>query len=361
MIISRDDSPLIQSKTVHCLTGSHNFYFWGEKGGFTTSIIASTIFLGNRAALAVSTVNSVRRTLTPPLSISHRLNPLLCKTPASKAWKVDAPEVSSTDFLCWLNALVFGTDSSKLSHPPKIALWTVMVLSGWLQLLCTVRRSISSWAGNRNMGLLKDSEKRWGTILSLVAPRWTCLTAIRSCSRNTWEWVFTETGSPLERSTNMGMCADSFLTCWPCAWEPDLFLYISKFLKSLGNNYSLPVKPRVAHAPVTTVLPTPGPASWHVAEASSREYGQPSPPACWVTQGPVLSTSPAFTLVSFRLAPPVLFLLLQLIFISACQLLTSLLKWHIFSLILSLLKFSLLFLRFLFQPSGSMNLLQPVL
>lgn len=87
MTISRDDSSLIQSKTVHCPASSHEFYFWGKKWRSTTKIMASTIFPGNRAALAVSTVNSTRRTLTPPLNISHRANPLLCKTPAVKAWK----------------------------------------------------------------------------------------------------------------------------------------------------------------------------------------------------------------------------------------------------------------------------------
>lgn len=68
---------------------------------------------------------------------------------------------------------------------------------------------------------------------------------------------------PLEGSTNMDMCTDSFLTCWPCAWEPDLLLYISKPLKSHGNSYPLPVKPRAAHLPVNAILPAPSPASWH--------------------------------------------------------------------------------------------------
>lgn len=87
MTISRDDSSFIQSKTVHYPTSSHNFYFWGDKEGSTTRIMAFTAFPGNRTAPAVSTVNSTRKTLTSPLNISHRTNPLLCKTPAVKAWK----------------------------------------------------------------------------------------------------------------------------------------------------------------------------------------------------------------------------------------------------------------------------------
>lgn len=138
------------------------------------------------------------------------------------------------------------------------------------------------------------------------------------------------------------MCTGSFLTCWPCAWEPDLLLYISKLLKSLGNSYPLPVKPCVAHPPVSAVLPAPSPASWHTAEASSGEGGQPSPPASWVTQGPALVTSPAFSLVSFIQVLPVL-LLLQLtpilsIFIwdHLLSASSSLLYWnHIFSFLSS--------------------------
>ena len=51
MTVSRDDSSLIQSKTVHCPTFSHVLYFWEEKGGSTTRIMASTMFPGNRLLL----------------------------------------------------------------------------------------------------------------------------------------------------------------------------------------------------------------------------------------------------------------------------------------------------------------------
>lgn len=107
----------------------------------------------------------------------------------------------------------------------------------------------------------------------------------------------------------------------------------------------------------------PGPASEHTAEASSEEDVQPSSPIHWVTQGSVLIITPlVFSHMSFKLASPVLFLLLQLISVTAyfylgsssfCQLLTALLNWHIFfPLIFPLLQFSPMFLRFPFQTSG---------
>lgn len=84
---------------------------------------------------------------------------------------------------------------------------------------------------------------------------------------------------PLEGSTNMDMCTDSFLTCWPCAWEPDLLLYISKLLKSHGNSYPLPVKPCAAHLLVSAILPASSPASWHttavMASCPHLPFGSP--------------------------------------------------------------------------------------
>lgn len=139
-----------------------------------------------------------------------------------------------------------------------------------------------------------------------MAWHWTCLMAIRSFSRQTWEWEFSQRLGPHLKGVLTRTCTGSLLTCWPCAWEPDLLLYIYQNLKSLGNSYPLPVNPCVAHRPVSAVLPAPSPASWHTAEASSGEGGQLSPPASWVTQGPELITSPAFSLLSFRQALPVL-------------------------------------------------------
>lgn len=133
--------------------------------------------------------------------------------------------------------------------------------SGWLWLFYIVSQTISSWAGSWNVGLLWDPEKKMRdnfitgcSILNLLDGNQELLYADPRAFRG---WV------PLEGSTNMDMCADSFLTCWPCSQEPDLLLNISKFLKSHGNSCPLPVKPCAAHLPVSVVLPTPSPASWH--------------------------------------------------------------------------------------------------
>lgn len=86
------------------------------------------------------------------------------------------------------------------------------------------------------MGLLQDLEKSWGTLLSLMAWHWTCLMAIRSYSRQTWEWEFSQRLGPHLKGVLTRTCTGSLLTCWPCAWEPDLLLYIyQNFWSPLGT------------------------------------------------------------------------------------------------------------------------------
>lgn len=167
---------------------------------------------------------------------------------------------------------------------------------------------------------------------------------------------------PLEGSTNMDMCTDSFLTCWPCAWEPDLLLYISKLLKSHGNSYPLPVKPCAAHLLVSAILPASSPASWHatavMASCPHLPFGSPtgqcsSPlwlsyycPSDWPFQFFSCNSSLSLFLPFWSFCP------FLLGFSSSCWLHTTLLKWCIFFPLPFYLKFTLLFLRFPTQPSG---------
>lgn len=90
--------------------------------------MASHIFSGNSVGIAVSALNCTRKALTLPLNVSHRANSFCwAKHQQGRLGKTEAPEVSGTNFHCWLNPLVFGMDSIKLSHPPKIALWAFIV------------------------------------------------------------------------------------------------------------------------------------------------------------------------------------------------------------------------------------------
>lgn len=69
-----------------------------------------------------------------------------------------------------------------------------------------------------------------------MAWHWTCLMAIRSYSRQTWEWEFSQRLGPHLKGVLTRTCTGSLLTCWPCAWEPDLLLYIyQNFWSPLGT------------------------------------------------------------------------------------------------------------------------------
>ena len=264
--------------------------------------------------------------------------------------------MSGTNFPCSLNPSVFGIDSSKLSHAPKIALWTVTVPSGWLQLFCTVRQSISSWTGKRNVGLLQDSEKKWGALLSLVAPWWTCLMAIRSCSRQTWECAFLQRLGPHWKWVLTWTCVLTLFSLAGLVPESQTCFYIyQNFWSPLGTailcqwSHVLLVPLTVLYCQLLAL-----PADTLLRPAVERMGSHPHPPA----GSPALITSPAFSsdcpLQYFYYSSSSLFL--PIFIWNHLPVSSSLLCWNdIFSFLSSslYLQFSPPFLRFSFQPSGS--------
>lgn len=181
--------------------------------------------------------------------------------------------------------------------------------------------------------LLQNLEKSWGMLLSLVAWHWTCLMAIRSFSRQAWEWEFSQRPGPHLKGVLTRTCVLALFSLAGLVPESQTCFYIYQNFWSPLGTATLCQWNHVLLIPCQCCIASSQPCQLTHCWGQQWRGDQPSPPASWVTQGPALVASPACSLVSFRQILPVL-LLLQLtsIFVhfylgsSSWQLLTALSK-----------------------------------